>query len=244
MSDLGNLSGCIMDNDAGALERARRLRRKALLGSLSIEAALIAAMLLWPYVTPGVLPQMALVTPLPPYRNTTQTPHVAEPTRNDDFPRPAVGDSLPVPTQRHPSEMADANAGPPAIGVGIDIGPQPGIPGGSNTGAPINIPRPDSTPAPRGPLKVSSGVMEARLVHRVQPIYPIAARTLHFSGVVELRAIIGTDGRVREIEVVSGNPILAQAARDAVAQWRYEPTRLGGQPVEVETDITVTFVMQ
>lgn len=86
--------------------------------------------------------------------------------------------------------------------------------------------------------------MEARLVHRVQPDYPMPARILHLAGTVELEAIIGTDGSIRQLEVLSGNPILAQAAREAVQQWRYQPTLLNGQAVEVETHITVTFVMQ
>ena len=86
--------------------------------------------------------------------------------------------------------------------------------------------------------------MQARLVHRVQPEYPMAAKILHLAGTVELEAIIGTDGSIRQLEVLSGNPILAQAACDAVQQWQYQPTRLSGQPVEVETHITVTFVMQ
>lgn len=69
------------------------------------------------------------------------------------------------------------------------------------------------------------------------------ARTLHLSGTVRLRAIIATDGSVQNLEVLSGHPILAQAAKDAVRQWRYRPTLLSGVPVEVETYITVNFVL-
>ena len=86
--------------------------------------------------------------------------------------------------------------------------------------------------------------MDAMLVYRVQPEYPSLARTIHLGGTVELRAIIGTDGSVRDIEVVSGNPILARAAVAAVWQWRYQPTRLNGTPVEVETRITVNFILE
>lgn len=95
----------------------------------------------------------------------------------------------------------------------------------------------------KGPLKVSAGVMAALLIHRVQPDYPTVAIAMGLSGTVELQARIGTDGTVQELEVVSGNPILARAAIEAVQQWRYQPTRLSGQPVEVETHITVTFSM-
>jgi protein TonB len=93
------------------------------------------------------------------------------------------------------------------------------------------------------PIRVSSGVLAARRIHTVQPEYPTIARMIHLAGTVQLRAIIATDGSVRNLEVVSGNPILAKAAVDAVRQWRYQPTLLSGKPVEVETVITVQFRM-
>ena len=86
--------------------------------------------------------------------------------------------------------------------------------------------------------------MEALLVHRVQPEYPSFARAAHISGTVQLRAIIARDGTVRELQVISGNPLLAQAAKDAVIRWRYRPTLLNGEPVEVETYITANFVLE
>jgi periplasmic protein TonB len=86
--------------------------------------------------------------------------------------------------------------------------------------------------------------MEARLVRRVQPEYPPLARAAHVSGTVQLRAIIARDGTVRELQVMSGNPLLLQAARAAVLQWRYRPTLLNGEPVEVETYITANFVLE
>ena len=82
------------------------------------------------------------------------------------------------------------------------------------------------------------------LIHRVQPEYPSPARMMRLTGTVELRAVIGTDGQVREIVVLSGNPILARAAVDAVREWRYQPTKLDNQPVEVETSIIVKFVSE
>ena len=85
--------------------------------------------------------------------------------------------------------------------------------------------------------------MAALLVHRVEPGYPPIAKTMRLSGTVILHAKIGTDGEVHEVEIMSGNAILAQAAVAAVRQWRYEPTRLSGQPVEVETEVTVNFVL-
>jgi protein TonB len=85
--------------------------------------------------------------------------------------------------------------------------------------------------------------MEGALIYRVDPKYPEIARDLRLSGIVRLRAIIATDGHVRNLEVLSGSPILTEAAEEAVRQWRYRPTLLSGTPVEVETYITVTFIL-
>jgi protein TonB len=91
---------------------------------------------------------------------------------------------------------------------------------------------------------ISKGVMDAFLVERVQPEYPATAKMIRLSGAVQLRAVIGIDGSIRHLAVVSGNPILTHAAVAAVRLWRYEPTRLNGEPVEVETQITVNFVFE
>jgi TonB family protein len=80
--------------------------------------------------------------------------------------------------------------------------------------------------------------MDGSLVDRVEPEYRAPAKLMRLSGVVPLRAVIGTDGAIRNLEVVSGNLILAKAAVNAVRQWRYRPTLLDGLPVEVRTEIT------
>jgi TonB family protein len=85
--------------------------------------------------------------------------------------------------------------------------------------------------------------MEAALIQKVQPQYPTVARLMHISGTVRLRAIIGKDGSVSQLEVLSGNPLLAQAAVAAVREWRYRPTRLNEEAVEIETYITVNFIL-
>jgi protein TonB len=84
-------------------------------------------------------------------------------------------------------------------------------------------------------------VTAAMLVNRVQPVYPPLARQTRISGTVRLHAIIGKDGSVQQLEVLSGHPLLVQAALDAVRQWRYRPTLLNGEPVEVDTTIDVIF---
>ena len=80
-----------------------------------------------------------------------------------------------------------------------------------------------------------------RLVYRVDPQYPQTARVARVSGTVELEGVIGTDGRVHELRLVSGNALLVRAALDAVAQWIYEPTQLNGVTCEVTTNISVVF---
>ncbi len=115
------------------------------------------------------------------------------------------------------------------------------LPGGSDAGpAP---PRPEETPVvvPRKPVSVSQGVQLALLTRRVEPVYPLLAIHMHTEGRVELRAIISSDGAVRELHVISGDPVLAKAAYDAVAQWRFRPTLLNGVAVEVDTFVTVNF---
>ena len=84
----------------------------------------------------------------------------------------------------------------------------------------------------------------AMLKHRVEPVYPTLAKQIHKEGRVELRAIIGTDGTIRSLQIVSGDPIFFISAREAVEQWRYKPTVLNGKPVEIDTFITVIYNLQ
>ena len=91
------------------------------------------------------------------------------------------------------------------------------------------------------PIKVSQGVSQALLLHQVVPVYPDLARQRGLQGTVALRAIIGTDGRVRDVHPVSGPTVFYEAAIGAVQQWRYKPYEFQGKPVEVETTINVNF---
>jgi protein TonB len=88
---------------------------------------------------------------------------------------------------------------------------------------------------------VGGRVKMAQLIHRVEPLYPPLARQTRVSGVVELVGIIATDGRIRELKLLSGSPLLARAALEAVRQWIYEPTLLNGEPVELVATISVIF---
>jgi len=100
-------------------------------------------------------------------------------------------------------------------------------------------PRNGSPPTKR--WRVSGGVEQGLLIQEVKPVYPPLARQAGVRGEVILQAVIGKDGRIEHLRVISGNPWLAKAARDAVIQWRYRPYLLDGEPVEVETQITVNF---
>jgi periplasmic protein TonB len=253
MSSLGNLGECLIDSDAETIVRARRLRGKALILSVAAEAVMIGAMLVWPLVTPGVLPRRFVFTPAPPYdggwAHVMNVPHGAEQPRSQSS---AQHYTIIVQPPTIPPHVQDsAGADEPNVGTGLPAhgGEIPGamggdgspIPGGSEDGRPTILPPPP--PRPSAPVRKSASVMEAELIRRVQPAYPVVARVARISGTVELRAIIATDGSVKQLEILSGNMILAQAAVAAVREWRYRPTRLDGVDVEVETLITVNFVL-
>ena len=118
-----------------------------------------------------------------------------------------------------------------------------GIPGqGLMVGsAPAAPPPPKATTPAR--IKQGGNVTAASLINQTRPVYPPLARQARIQGNVVLHAIIDKDGKVAQLEVISGHPLLVQAALDAVKQWRYKPTLLNGDPVEVDTTITVTFTM-
>ena len=97
---------------------------------------------------------------------------------------------------------------------------------------------------PDAPVRVVSSIQAARLVHKVMPVYPEIPRRAGITGVVEIEAIIAKDGTMRSLQVLSGHPLLITAALDAVKQWRYKPTLLQNQPVEVITRIQVNFTMR
>jgi periplasmic protein TonB len=254
VSDLGSLSQCMLENDAESRGRARKLRRKALIASVLLEAALLGAMLLWPLITPGVLPGAFNMTPTPPYpggggvHERPAPSHSHPPANNNSKPTLCLFCKQPAtPTQTHAFQNDNLPGSDSAPGIGDGgLGDGPAGPGfpilGAEGKSPIDVKKPDP-PQHKAPMRRSEGVMAAALIYNVQPQYPVIARTIHLAGTVYLRAIIATDGAVRELELISGNEILANAAKQAVRQWRYQPTRLNGEPVEVETFITVNFVL-
>lgn len=127
------------------------------------------------------------------------------------------------------------------VAGGIAGGSAGGVLGGIIGGAPGNLPPP---PKPNvGRIKVGGQVQQANLIRQVMPVYPPIARTAHISGTVILHAIIAKDGSIQELQYISGPPLLMRAAMDAVREWRYRPTLLNGEPVEVDTTISVVFTL-
>jgi protein TonB len=246
MSDrdgLGNLAQCMVDSDWSAKTRAKRLRRKALAASIALEALVLGAVILWPLVTLGVLEPQQTVTPLPPFRGAHEAQPISQlqPHQRVDSVR-RIPTSLYQPPRIPP--RIERGGGPEPPGLDQPIGPAaPGIGEGFPDGQPVEIARPVEPPPPGKSVVRSGSVMEAMLVHRVQPEYPGLAKNIGLSGTVILRARIGTDGEVRDLQLVSGNALLARSALEAVREWRYRPTMLNGQAVEVETQVTVNFVL-
>jgi protein TonB len=127
---------------------------------------------------------------------------------------------------------------PPSMGV---FGGVESLLGGLGEGSTGAAPPPPPIRVTR--TRVGGQVQEARIIAKPTPIYPPLARQARIQGRVVLHAIIDKEGRVSELESVSGHPLLIRAALDAVQNWRYQPTILNGEPVEVDTTIDVNFVL-
>ncbi|MGA7081175.1 MAG: energy transducer TonB [Terriglobales bacterium] len=150
----------------------------------------------------------------------------------------------PLSVSRETPSNSDAGSGPtvaeaPTIGDGVYGGPGVTIAHGLGEGLPVVIP---ARPVPVKPLVVSHWA-EGNLIYRVQPIYPTLARQARVQGTVELRAIISKAGTIENLVLVHGHPMLSAAAIEAVRQWRYRPYLLNDEPIEVETEITVNFLL-
>ncbi len=139
---------------------------------------------------------------------------------------------------------------PPDMGaVGVVGGVPGGVPGGQAGGVlggiiggvGSNQPPPPKEAPKR--IRVGGQVQTAKLVNKVTPVYPPLAKQARIQGTVRLQAVIAKDGSVVELQVLSGHPLLVQAALDAVRQWRYHPTLLNGEPVEVVTTVDVIFTL-
>jgi protein TonB len=133
--------------------------------------------------------------------------------------------------------------------AGVLGGVAGGVAGGSLSGAVGGVlPKPKlpmlaKPEEPRPAVRISQGVSSGLLLKRVMPEYPMFARRSHVQGIVELQAIISKDGTVDKLKAISGSTMLREAAIRAVSQWRYRPYFLNGEPIEVETTISVRFTL-
>jgi len=119
-----------------------------------------------------------------------------------------------------------------------------GVAGGTGDvlgGGILNAAPPPPPKAAPSRIKVGGQVQAANLIHQVLPVYPAIAKTAHVSGTVRLHAVIAKDGSIQELQYVSGPALLMKSAMDAVHEWKYRPTMLNGEPVEVDTTIDVVF---
>lgn len=214
--------------------------------SFVIEAVIVGFLILLPLLITEALPlhqlNSFLVAPPPP--PPPPPPPAAQPVHVQKVSE-VVNGELRAPS-KIPKEikMIKEEEAPPASGVvGGVVG---GVPGGQVGGVIGSIVGSTAAPpkmATPQKLRVSSGVAEGNLLRKIEPQYPPMAKVAHIQGDVLLAATISKSGVIENLHVVSGHPILAQAAMDAVKQWKYKPYLLNGEPVEVETTVKVTFHM-
>lgn len=219
---------------------SRNNKRWSMATALIVEIVIAGIAISIPLLTTGVLPMSArvpLYAPIKPVTIDTMRPIPVGQTRTNVSATPA---SRVVLLNNNSSLI---HFGPP---VPLTSGPNQITPPGEFTnrsGIPSDLmagPNADVRPGP-GPKRIISQLEEAQLINRVEPVYPHIAIVTGIQGQVKLRAIIARDGTVQSLNIISGHPLLARAAVDAVSQWRYRPYVLNGEIVEVETFITVNF---
>lgn len=212
--------------------------------STLVQSVILGVLIFIPLIHTEALSQKMLVVslvapPAPPPPSRPASPAGARPIhviRSEAWHQPTfiptIADVLGAPEP--PPEVID---NPPTSGAFSDIAGQRIIASA--------IPLPPPPPRPTAPVRIKQGgvVTAAQILSQTRPAYPTLARQARIQGNVVLHAIIGRDGRVAQLEVMSGHPLLVQAALDAVKQWLYKPTLLNGEAVEVDTTITVSFIM-
>jgi protein TonB len=224
-----------------AVAQGTRVRRWTALASFTLQAALVAVALIYPLLHIPPLPPV--VRSLLPPIFTTGDP--AQPQRNVGH---AGGPTIhPIVVNNHTWNFQHPTVGAEDPGV---IGPPDirGVLGPYREGVPQSIVSDYARPLPPTPVQPrptrQSVVMEGNLIHKVEPQYPTFAKQLHIQGTVIVKALINREGVITHAEAESGQPLLVKAALDAVRQWRYRPYYLNHEPIEVETEITVNFVLQ
>jgi periplasmic protein TonB len=217
-----------------------------------IEIMILIVMVLIPLIFTEALPRTQLMTflvapppPPPPPPPAAAPVKVVKVIQTD-----IINGQLRTPTKIPKKvEMIKEDEAPPPVmaSAGVVGGVPGGVPGGSMGGVigsvlsstPVAVPK-VATPQR---VRVSSGVSQGLLVRRVQPNYPPLARQARIQGVVLLQATISKEGDIKDLTLISGHPMLAPAAIEAVKQWKYRPYLLNGEPVEVETQVQVNFTL-
>lgn len=199
---------------------------------------------------------MLLAAPPPPPPPPPPAPPVQAPPRQKDVAPRQFDASRLIAPRAIPAQVATIKdlqtIVEPSTGSGVVGGVPGGVPGGVMGGViggiliaapppPPPPPPPADVPKPPTRIRIGGNVQAALLIHEVKPVYPMVARQARVGGVVELKAIIGRDGTVQNLVLVSGQPLLVEAAMNAVKQWVYKPTYLDGVPVEVVTEVSVNF---
>ena len=218
----------------------------ALAASLAAQTFAVGTLLLIPLLYTDRLPfaQLQLPTFLPPTPAPEPVQPQAVPHRRivANVRNPFIAPTTIPPLNTQPEIIDDTSATLTTIDTGVFLPPTLGT---IFSGV---IPPPPPPPhvtevAPSKPITVTSDVQAAKLIRKVQPVYPRLAIIARLSGTVRLTGIIGKDGLIQQLQVIDGPPLLVQAAVDAVRQWVYRPTMLNNKPVEVIAPINVVFTM-
>jgi protein TonB len=217
-----------------------------------LEVALVGVLVLIPLVFTEALPKQQLMTFLvaPPPPPPPPPPAAAPVKVVKQIQTDIVNGQLRTPTKipEKVQMIKEEEAPPPVMAASGVVGGVPGgVPGGQMGGViggiisstPMAVPK-VATPQR---VRVSAGVTSGLLVKRIQPPYPPLARQARIQGKVVLQAEISKNGDIQNLRLISGHPMLAPAAIEAVKQWKYKPYLLNGEPVEVETQVEVNFTL-
>jgi len=219
--------------------------------SFAIQMGIIGVMVLIPLIFTEALPkgQMMFLLVAPPPPPPPPPPAAAAVQHVKVIQTDIVNGELRTPTKIPKQiKMIQEDEAPPAMATTGVVGGVPGgIPGGSMGGVIGSVLSSTPTVAPHiatpQRVRVSSGVSSGLLIRKVNPTYPPLARQARIQGVVILQAQISKDGSIENLQLISGHPMLAPAAIEAVKQWKYKPYLLNGEPVEVDTQVQVNFTL-
>jgi periplasmic protein TonB len=217
--------------------------------SFILEFLFLGILVLLPLIFTEALPTKQLMTMLtaPPPPPPPPPPPAAAPVIVKKVQSELDNGQLRTPTAIPKKiQMLKEDEPPPSAGPAGVVGGVPGgVPGGTMGGVLGSVMSsvPTAVPKVATPqrVRVSQGVSQGLLVRKVTPQYPPLAKQARIQGVVVLQALIGKDGSIQNLHVVSGHPMLTNAALEAVKEWKYKPYYLNGEPVEVETTINVNF---